>query len=400
MPRIEQTVAMKSIAEIFRSTTAAPSASVLPTTCPPLTPAPASTVDHAFILRDPPEKFVARLQPAVVVKGQEHEALANPEQEIVESYGGKLLFTSGDTRFSLIDLLQKELQQASHSNIAKPRDYPNRHGFSFQDLTAVIARFPTLKVVVIGDLIVDEYINCQPLGMSQEDPTLVVAPIMGERFIGGAAIVAAHAQGLGAQVSYFCVAGKDDTAISRLLSMGLALQGAVRRRDDCVILVSVPGLGLNQKDAPPAAIQRLGDAGLPTGRPQPVAYPDDTEPIDRDLADQARERRVDRCTMKKGIEHRTDEGGRREERPMRSRRRIRFVQPERIVVAGTVSEMPDRIGRRYGVPVWPLDDLTPVEEQRLFVEEVDPVVHPSRSQRLPSETPGVAARSAFRLVPL
>jgi len=183
-----------------------------------------STVDHAFILRDPPEKFVARLQPAVVVKGQEHEALANPEQEIVESYGGKLLFTSGDTRFSLIDLLQKELQQASHSNIAKPRDYPNRHGFSFQDLTAVIARFPTLKVVVIGDLIVDEYINCQPLGMSQEDPTLVVAPIMGERFIGGAAIVAAHAQGLGAQVSYFCVSGKDEIAsyaLSRLKEYGV-----------------------------------------------------------------------------------------------------------------------------------------------------------------------------------
>jgi rfaE bifunctional protein kinase chain/domain len=75
-----------------------------------------------------------------------------------------------------------------------------------------MARFPTLKVVVIGDLIVDEYINCQPLGMSQEDPTLVVAPIMGERFIGGAAIVAAHARGLGAEVAYFCVAGKDDTA--------------------------------------------------------------------------------------------------------------------------------------------------------------------------------------------
>jgi rfaE bifunctional protein kinase chain/domain len=171
-----------------------------------------STVDHAFILREPAEKFVERLRPAVVVKGQEHEALANPEQEVVESYGGKLLFTSGDTRFSLIDLLQKELQQANRSNIAKPRDYPARHGFTLQDLSVVIGRFATLKVVVVGDLIVDEYINCAPLGMSQEDPTLVVAPIMGERFIGGAGIVAAHARGLGAQVSYFCVAGKDDTA--------------------------------------------------------------------------------------------------------------------------------------------------------------------------------------------
>ncbi len=171
-----------------------------------------STVDHAFILREPPERFIARLHPAIVVKGKEHEALSNPEQEIVESYGGKLLFTSGDTRFSLLDLLQKELQHASGSNIAKPRDYPNRHGFALKDLASIIERFSTLKIAVIGDLIVDEYINCAPLGMSQEDPTLVVAPIMGERFIGGAGIVAAHARGLGAQVSYFCVSGKDDTA--------------------------------------------------------------------------------------------------------------------------------------------------------------------------------------------
>jgi rfaE bifunctional protein kinase chain/domain len=183
------------------------------------------TVDHAFVLREPAERFVTRLRPEIVVKGKEHEAGSNPEQEIVESYGGKLLFTSGDTRFSLIDLLQKELQQANHSNIAKPRDYPSRHGFVLKDLNSIIGRFPTLKVVVIGDLIVDEYINCAPLGMSQEDPTLVVAPIMGERFVGGAAIVAAHAHGLGAQVAYFCVAGKDEAAnyaFERLQAYGVA----------------------------------------------------------------------------------------------------------------------------------------------------------------------------------
>lgn len=170
------------------------------------------TVSHAFILREPPQRFIARLQPEVVVKGKEHEESANPEQEVVEGYGGKLLFTSGDTRFSLLDLLQKELEQGHRSSIVKPRDYASRHGFQFPDLTAIVGRFPSLKVVVVGDLIVDEYINCAPLGMSQEDPTLVVAPVMSDRFVGGAGIVAAHARGLGAEVSYFCVTGKDETA--------------------------------------------------------------------------------------------------------------------------------------------------------------------------------------------
>jgi rfaE bifunctional protein kinase chain/domain len=185
-----------------------------------------STVDHALILREPVERFVARLRPEILVKGSEHEGGNNPEQEIVEGYGGKLLFSSGDTRFSLLELLQKELQHAHCSNIAKPLDYPNRHGFSLQNLNAVVGRFPGLKIVVIGDLIVDEYLDCAALGMSQEDPTLVVAPIMHERFVGGAGIVSAHARGLGAQVSYFCVAGKDaiaDYAFERLAQYGVTV---------------------------------------------------------------------------------------------------------------------------------------------------------------------------------
>ena len=69
-----------------------------------------------------------------------------------------------------------------------------------------------MRVTVLGDLIVDEYINCDPVGMSQEDPTLVITPIHTDRFIGGAGIVAAHANSLGADVHYFTVAGEDSVA--------------------------------------------------------------------------------------------------------------------------------------------------------------------------------------------
>ena len=45
-------------------------------------------VKHAFILNEPPEDFIARLRPAVVVKGKEYETRQNPEQAVVEAYGG------------------------------------------------------------------------------------------------------------------------------------------------------------------------------------------------------------------------------------------------------------------------------------------------------------------------
>lgn len=169
-------------------------------------------VDFAFALDERPEAFIARLEPEVVVKGKEYENRHNPERATVESYGGKLLFGSGEVRFSSLDLLQRELLEVNFSSIRKPLDFPQRHGFVFENLVGVVQKFTGLRVVVVGDLIVDEYINCDPLGMSQEDPTIVVTPIRSDRFIGGAGIVAAHARGLGAKVCYVGVTGDDTSA--------------------------------------------------------------------------------------------------------------------------------------------------------------------------------------------
>jgi rfaE bifunctional protein kinase chain/domain len=147
-----------------------------------------------------------------VVKGKEYEDAFNREKEAVDSYGGKLLFCSGETRFSSLDLLHHELRDINRSTIVKPTDFPRRHGFSCDDLISVVESYSTLRVLVIGDLIVDEYVSCEALGMSQEDPTLVVSPVSYDRFVGGAGIVAAHARGLGASVKFFSVVGQDATA--------------------------------------------------------------------------------------------------------------------------------------------------------------------------------------------
>lgn len=171
-----------------------------------------SWVDYSFILKDPPEKFIKHLQPAMVVKGKEHEDQFNAELEVVNSYGGKLLFSSGDITFSSIDLLRDQFKRLDLSSIVKPMDFLKRHNFTMADLKSVVEKMKGLNVLVIGETIVDEYITCDPMGMSQEDPTIVVTPILTERFLGAAGIVAAHAKGLGACVDFFSVIGKDKTA--------------------------------------------------------------------------------------------------------------------------------------------------------------------------------------------
>jgi len=168
-----------------------------------------SYVDEAFILDEAPELYIGKTKPHIVVKGREYKYRENNELKILDGYGGKLIFTSGEIGFSSLDLLEKEFDFYNHSNIQHSDIYLNRHNINFSDLRKAIHDFSKLQVLVIGDAIVDEYITCDPLGMSQEDPTIVVSPISKNKFIGGAAIVASHAKSLGADVSLITVSGED-----------------------------------------------------------------------------------------------------------------------------------------------------------------------------------------------
>jgi rfaE bifunctional protein kinase chain/domain len=169
-------------------------------------------VDEAFLIDSPVEEVILKLKPALVVKGKEHKSHENPEQKAVDSYGGKLLFSSGDVVFSSLDLIRREMASQEQKSISLPKQFMSRRKVTAKSLIDVMQKFKGLKVVVVGDVIVDEYISCDPLGMSEEDPTIVVTPISSRTFIGGAAIVAAHTSSLGANVKFFSVVGDDASA--------------------------------------------------------------------------------------------------------------------------------------------------------------------------------------------
>lgn len=169
-------------------------------------------VDYAFILNDSATAFIQKLKPAIVVKGSEYADKYNPEFDFIKSYGGKLIFSSGDVRFSTLSLLQSEFNTLDLSSIKKPDAYLTRHQINPKHILEIVTQFNELDILVIGDTILDEYITCEPLGMSQEDPTIVVSPISSDIFLGGAGIVAAHAAGLGAKVDFFTILGDDYNA--------------------------------------------------------------------------------------------------------------------------------------------------------------------------------------------
>jgi len=176
-------------------------------------------VDECFIYNQSIDEIIHKYDINIVVKGKEHENKFNEELEIIKKKNGKLIFSSGESVFSSVDLITKEFSEIDSNTIKIHFDYLERHNFYIEKLHNILSNFSRVKVCVIGDLIMDEYITCQALGMSQEDPTIVVTPIHNTTFIGGAGIVAAHASGLGAEVEFITIVGNDsvkDQALNKL----------------------------------------------------------------------------------------------------------------------------------------------------------------------------------------
>lgn len=169
-------------------------------------------VDEAVVIHDSVDAAIERLRPSVVVKGREHQSTKNSEEEILERIGGRLVFSSGDSFFNVTDMISDDAARDSPSWLRLCGDFMRQHSITKSRLESIVREMQRLRVLVVGDVIVDEYISCHPLGMSREDPTLVVAPIETRRFIGGAAIVAGHAGRLGKSATIHSVCGPDEKA--------------------------------------------------------------------------------------------------------------------------------------------------------------------------------------------
>ena len=179
-------------------------------------------VDEVVVVDDL-EKTLVDLRPDVILKGKEHSDRSNIEEQIIVQYGGALKFAGGDSRLSSWALLQAEKGEED-SVLDRVTGFFDRHSLSVDSIRSVIESISGLRVLVIGDLIVDRYIDCQPVGLSSEDPTVVVSPLHERTFVGGAGIVAAHAAGLGASATFVSVCGDDDpgrVALNSLMQLGV-----------------------------------------------------------------------------------------------------------------------------------------------------------------------------------
>lgn len=156
------------------------------------------------------EELLKSVNPDIVVRGQEFKNRLDSENTLINGLGIKLMFGSGSTHLSEEDLIYDSFSDFLLRKSFK--DYGVLKGFNPESLRNTLREFSKKTVTVVGDLIIDEFVSCQTIGMSQEDPVVVSTPINSTRYLGGAGIVAAHCKGLGADVNFVSLLGDDEPA--------------------------------------------------------------------------------------------------------------------------------------------------------------------------------------------
>lgn len=170
-------------------------------------------VDYVLIDHDPtPLKNLAKLQPDFFAKGYEYTAgtinlKTQGEIDVLDSYGGEMIFTPGDIVYSSSALI--ELAPPSIA-IEKLMTLMEGEGISFKDLRNALANLSGVSVHVVGDTIVDSYTYCSMIGGMTKTPTMSVRFEKKVDYTGGAAVVAKHLCAAGADVTFSTVLGNDD----------------------------------------------------------------------------------------------------------------------------------------------------------------------------------------------
>ena len=154
------------------------------------------------------------IKPYGFVKGGEYKtSFDDPsgdiaeEKRVLDSYGGLLKFTS-NSNFDSPHFLNRYL--GIFSSEAKDFLRQFRDTNSYIDIISKLQRFESLKVLVVGDAIVDEYHYVSPLGQAGKGFHLAVKYDSFERFAGGSLAVANHISGFAKEVTLVAGLGKND----------------------------------------------------------------------------------------------------------------------------------------------------------------------------------------------
>ncbi len=173
-------------------------------------------VDYVGIVDAPTSTDTIKLlKPDFYAKGLEYKKREKDvtgkiyeEEEAIKSVGGRIVFTD-DITFSSSQIINNYFDtfppRTTHYLKAIGKRYPIEY------IIESLEVLKNLKVLVIGDAIVDEYHYCVPMGKSSKEHLVVNRYISEEMFAGGALATANNVASICGQVDLISILGKMDT---------------------------------------------------------------------------------------------------------------------------------------------------------------------------------------------
>jgi rfaE bifunctional protein nucleotidyltransferase chain/domain len=158
---------------------------------------------------------ISMIKPNIYVKGREYENDKDDltgnilkEKEAVEEHGGELAFTEGIT-FSSSNLLNENFGIFS----SETKEYLQniRRKYNNKEIIARLKSLGHLKVLVVGDAIIDEYNYITLLGQTGKGSHQSVKHESKEKFAGGALAVANHIAGFVENVTLVTGLGENNS---------------------------------------------------------------------------------------------------------------------------------------------------------------------------------------------
>lgn len=156
--------------------------------------------------------LLKKIKPDIYLKGSEYEsALKDPsrnlykEAKAVESVGGRVMFTYEETHSSTnflknyFDLYPEEVKQ--FLNVFGKR-------YSARSVIDILKGLRDMKVLVIGETIIDEYHYCKGMGKIPKDNLISTRYLNDETFAGGALACVNHLAGFCKNVHLATVIGE------------------------------------------------------------------------------------------------------------------------------------------------------------------------------------------------
>jgi rfaE bifunctional protein kinase chain/domain len=169
-----------------------------------------------------PFDCVKRISPDVFAKGQAykerdrniHEKIFEEEKEFY--FGKSKIYETGGFHFSSSQIINNFLEIYPEETKNYLKHFSNKYGFN--DIVENLNSLKDMKVLLVGDGIIDEYHYCDSLSKSAKAHLVVSKYINHEVFAGGAFAIANHIAGLCNNIHLVTLLGKEASREDFILS--------------------------------------------------------------------------------------------------------------------------------------------------------------------------------------